>query len=118
MILIHLFIFWYYIKGDNETNEQHRFRLKRDMLSTTFWGMLFSYYNNKYNPPFLYDFDESEFPIRMTDARVLDRFTQWVLDATCDQITGLPFEGKFKGCVDHRHGLPKDAVIVKDSEDG
>ena len=53
------------IKGDNETDKQHRFRLKRRNLVSSFWGMLFSYYNKKYNPPFLYgiDFDKSEFPI-------------------------------------------------------
>ena len=120
MFLIHLFIFRYYLKGDTETDEQLRFRLKRDTLARCFWGMLFSYYNKKYNPPFLYgaDFDESEFPIRLTDARVLDRFTQWVLDAKHDQLSGLPFEGKFSPSVDHRHGVPKDGRMVKHSEDG
>lgn len=79
--------------------------------------MLFCYSNKKNNPDLLYtdEFKESEFPIRMTDERVFDRFVDWVLAAKVDQITGLPFFGKKGANVDHMHGLPG---YVKISNDG
>ena len=72
--------------------------------------------SNPYNPPFLHnekEFNEAEWPFRMTDPRVFDRFVAFVVAAKFDQISGLPLNGTV--CVDHMHGLPGS---VNGSKDG
>ena len=102
------------LKGEGETDEEEKIRLKKEQLLQCYGRMLFSHSNEKYNPPFLHkEFNEAEFPIRMTDPRVLDPFAKWVLDVTHDQITKLPLDKI--ACVDHMHGLPG---YIRRSQDG
>jgi hypothetical protein len=89
--------------------------VKKAYLLKSFPGMLFDR-SNPHNPSFLHneeEFDKEEWPLRMTDPRVLDRFVAFVVSAKFDQITGLPLNGK--ACVDHMHGLPGS---VNGSKDG
>ena len=104
------------LKVNNETDDEYKFRLKKIVLSNNYCLMMFSYSNEKYNPPFLHDekeFNREEFPIRMTDDRVLDRFVEWVLAAKFDQFTKLPLDRMAQ--VDHMHGLPG---YIRQSQDG
>ena len=104
------------LKGDNETDEEKNLRRKKTDLLYDYRLMLFSYSNNKYNPPFLQDekeFKKAEFPIRMTDDRVFDRFVEWLLSIKFDQFTKLPLDKTAQ--IDHMHGLPG---YINHSRDG
>ena len=104
------------LKGDNETVEEDKLRRKKKDVFSYYRRMLFSYSNNKYNPPFLHDekeFKKEEFPIRMTDDRVFDRFVEWVLSVKFDQFTKLPLDKTAH--IDHMHGLPG---YINHSRDG